>query len=295
MRTFHMAVTGDSVTLDSSVAGVQGSGNVDKIVVSFDPAWDGYAKSCAWWDAHGKQVGEPRMLTADMLVDLARDTRRYILVVPPEALREAGRCALVIDGWLDGTLARTVTQEFQVIPAPASAQGTAVTPTQAQQLQSEIESLTQAASQAQSAALHGPYVGANGNWQVWDLTAGGYQDTGVYAGGFQGEKGPKGDTGPQGPKGEKGDRGDAGPQGIQGPMGAAGATGPKGDKGDTGPEGPPGVQGPPGPQGVNGVVVEAPGTYAFDVNEEGHLILHYTGETPDFSINEAGHLVVNIE
>lgn len=295
MRTFHMAVTGDSVTLDSSVAGVQGSGNVDKIVVSFDPAWDGYAKSCAWWDAHGKQVGEPRMLTADMLVDLARDTRRYILVVPPEALREAGRCALVIDGWLDGALARTVTQEFQVIPAPASAQGTAVTPTQAQQLQTEIESLTQATSQAQSAVLHGPYVGTNGNWQVWDLAAGAYRDTGVYAKGLQGPKGDKGDTGPQGPKGDRGEVGPQGVQGIQGPVGATGATGPKGDKGDPGPEGPQGIQGPPGPQGVNGVVVEAQGTYAFDVDEEGHLILHYTGDAPDFSINEEGHLVVNIE
>ena len=106
MRTMHMTVTGDNVTLDSAVAGVQGSGNVDKLVVSFDPSWDGYAKTAAWWDAHGDQAGEPRVLTADLLVDPAADARHYILVVPPKALALAGRCTLVIDGYLDGALAR---------------------------------------------------------------------------------------------------------------------------------------------------------------------------------------------
>ena len=62
-----------------------------------------------------------------------------------------------------------------------------------------------------------------------------------------------------------------------------------------GPAGPPGIQGPEGPPGTV-VEVETQGTYAFSVDEKGHLILHYTGDTaPDFSINEKdGHLYLNI-
>ncbi len=136
-----MRVTGDVVQTDSSVAGVQGSGNVDKIVVTFDAAWDGFAKTANWWDGHGAQAGEPRVLGLDMLVDAASDARTYVLVAPPEALRCAGVCKLAIDGYKDGALARTVCQEFQVVPAPASAKGAEMTPTQAQQLQTEIEAL----------------------------------------------------------------------------------------------------------------------------------------------------------
>ena len=76
---------------------------------------------------------------------------------------------------------------------------------------------------------------------------------------------------------------------------------PKGDTGSVGlrgPAGPQGVEGPqgvPGPRGINGVAVAASGTYAFNVNEDGHLILNYTGDTaPDFSINEDGHLILNL-
>lgn len=91
------------------------------------------------------------------------------------------------------------------------------------------------------------------------------------------EKGETGDVGPQGEQGEKGDTGETGPQGIAGP------------------EGPQGIQGPPGPQGINGVAVTAPGQYAFNVNDDGHLIVSYTGETaPDFAVNENGHLILTI-
>lgn len=303
MRTFHMKVTGDNVVLDSAVAGVQGSGNVDKLVVYFDHAWDGYAKSAAWWDAHGVQAGEPMLLTADMLVDITKDPRSYILLVPPAALRSPGRCALVIDGWKDGALARTVTQEFQVVPAPASAKAADIPPSQLQQMQAQVDELLpmmrqvldseerreeneifrqeeetnrrdwererqeaekarQAASQeavaaALAVAQHPPYVGANGNWTVWTY-ASGYVDSGARA------------VGPQGPQG---------PQGIPGPPG---------------PQGP---EGPQGPQGIHGVVVEFAGLYAFDVNDEGHLMLHYNdpADAPELSINDQGHLVMHIE
>ncbi|MBR2894993.1 MAG: collagen-like protein [Oscillospiraceae bacterium] len=94
---------------------------------------------------------------------------------------------------------------------------------------------------------------------------------------LHGEKGDKGDRGERGEKGEKGDKGDTGAQGAVGPQGAQG------------------VEGPPGPQGINGVAVTANGQYAFNVDERGHLILSYTGDTaPDFRINENGHLILTL-
>lgn len=156
------------------------------------------------------------------------------------------------------------------------------------------QAVKNACAVAHELAGHQPKVGDNGCWMVWSHGEQDYMDTGVHATGPQGAVGAAGPTGPVGPVGAQGPQGLVGPAGIQGPAGATGAVGPKGDKGDTGPQGPQGIQGSPGPQGINGVVVEAQGTYAFDVNGEGHLILHYTGDAPDFSINEDGHLMLNI-
>lgn len=67
---------------------------------------------------------------------------------------------------------------------------------------------------------------------------------------------------------------------------------PQGAKGDTGPQG---VQGLQGERGVNGVAVATEGAFAFNVDEDGHLILYYTGDTaPDFEIDDDGHLILNI-
>lgn len=230
MRTIHMNITGDTVELDSAVAGVQGSGNVDQLVLSFDESWDGYAKWACWWDAHGVQAGEPRLLTADMLVDKTmEDARHYILLTPPEALRCPGRCQLVLDGYRDGALARTAAQSFQVVAAPGSAKGSDMTPHLTLQLQAEVDGLLSKVTKVERAVIRHPYVGENDNWQVWDPENDCYQDTGVYA---------KGVPGATGPRGLKGDPGPQGPQGSQGPKGD------KGDKGDAGPQGAPGLQGP---------------------------------------------------
>lgn len=140
------------------------------------------------------------------------------------------------------------------------------------------QAVAAAYSAADEVARNTPVIGTRGTWMVWDTMAKAYRDSGVYA---------------QGPQGNQGV---VGPQGIQGPRGATGPVGPKGDPGNTGPQGPQGVQGPPGPQGVSGVAVESQGTYAFNVDARGHLILSYTGEAaPDFSIDGNGHLVLNLD
>lgn len=70
---------------------------------------------------------------------------------------------------------------------------------------------------------------------------------------------------------------------------------PEGKQGATGPAGAEGKQGPPGPQGISGVAVAVDGQYAFNVNEDGDLILSYTGDTaPNMHINADGHLILTI-
>ncbi len=412
MRVIHMALHGDAAQLDSSVAGVQGSGNVDTLVVRFDPSWDGFAKTVTWWDALGQEPVK-RTLTADLLVDPAEDPRTYQTAIPPEPLAKAGRCQMVIDGYVAGKRARSVCVELDVLCAPvADAAGEPLdpTPTQAEQLQGEIEAIlgdiariarvekeqaaarlgflrrcwdegewvkayrsgyataedgqrdyyfadqtypkpdhynhhpvmggeyqvtvtrgsetvvgryyftgapytvdgvtvdeglgvpdecdadgvlieyiqaTQdvtycpkdyldklrsdtlaAAETAKRAAAHGPYVGENGNWMVWDLTAEGYKDSGVYAGGSKGDKGDQGDPGP------------AGPPGPVGPQGPRGEPGPKGDTGD-----------------VAALVDLESGVFAMGLSSEGHLLVTVNTETaaPPLEIDrETGHLIYKI-
>ena len=70
---------------------------------------------------------------------------------------------------------------------------------------------------------------------------------------------------------------------------------PQGKQGETGATGADGKQGPPGPPGINGVAVAADGQYAFNVNEDGDLILSYTGdEAPNMYINADGYLILTI-
>lgn len=96
-------------------------------------------------------------------------------------------------------------------------------------------------------------------------------------------------------KGQKGDTGAQGVQGLQGPQGVQGKQGEQGPQGEPGPQGPQGTQGPQGPQGINGVAVTAEGQYGFDVNSNGHLILHYSGATPpSMAINADGHLILTL-
>lgn len=97
-----------------------------------------------------------------------------------------------------------------------------------------------------------PYIGANGNWFIWNANQQGFADSGQPARGAQGPQGEMGPQGPQGIQGETGPAGPQGPQGEQGEPGQTGATGPQGEQGPQGPAGPTGPQGEQGPAGETG-------------------------------------------
>lgn len=104
----------------------------------------------------------------------------------------------------------------------------------------EASSEAEKAKQAAEAAAQGvmnisvspPRPGAQGTWEVFDVSSGVYTDTGIPL------------TGPQGPEGKQGQPGADGKDGAPGP------------KGDPGAPGEPGVQGPQGVPGKDGAPCE---------------------------------------
>ena len=195
MREITLTVRGDTVHASRHRAGIQGEANATALVVSFDESWDGYAKKITFWDALGQNPVE-RTLTVDLLVDAARDTRTYKTTIPGEPLALAGECLLVVDGYMDGTRARSMAVRLTVEEAPVAedaGEPDDPNPTQAEQLQVQIDAImgdigkaaagaeaaevaVKAAELAESYSTHPPIIGENGNWYLWDGTA--YVDSG---------------------------------------------------------------------------------------------------------------------
>lgn len=142
-RTINILVDGSHLTKDRGTAGVQHEGNSTVLRITFDESWDNLAKSVTWWNAKGLNP-VVRVLTVDMLEDIKTSTRVYRCPIPAEPLTEAGMCTFVIDGFLDGKRQRSVSDQLKVTAAPYAANAGAAadpTPTQAEQLQVQIEAV----------------------------------------------------------------------------------------------------------------------------------------------------------
>lgn len=120
-------------------------------------------------------------------------------------------CELVIANGDD----RIATVNFILYVEPAAlADDTVISETdlplieQAAELAQEIEGIAADvdadADRAEAAVEHYPYIGANGNWYVFDLQTEQFVDTTIAATGPQGPTGPTGPTGPNGPTGPTG-------------------------------------------------------------------------------------------
>lgn len=89
---------------------------------------------------------------------------------------------------------------------------------------------------------------------------------------------------------------------FNGPMGPHGLQGIQGATGETGGQGPLGIQGIQGPQGIQGekgadtVVMQANGTYAFQIRGDYLFVLFSdaSADPPPVHINEAGHFIVRL-
>ena len=158
-RIIDVKVNGYYLTKNNLCAGVQHEANSNRLRITFDDGWDGYAKTVTFWDARGENPVK-RTLTTDLLENAAESTRIYLVGIPGEPMEYAGMMQFVIDGYVDGKRMRSIGDRLRVKEAPwepDAAEPTDPTPSQAEQLQAEIDriqsTIQQAAQSAQAAAL----------------------------------------------------------------------------------------------------------------------------------------------
>lgn len=141
-RIIEVKVNGHYLTKDNKNAGVQGEANATYLRIEFDEGWDGLAKTLVWTDAKGNVVPKTgRILTADLLEDIQASTRIYLAPIPGEVTTEWGQILFAIDGYINGKRQRSVYGKLVVKPGDGFAVLEDVTPSQAEQLQVQIDTL----------------------------------------------------------------------------------------------------------------------------------------------------------
>ena len=311
-RTININVNGEFVKKDNKNAGVQGEANATKLHITMSADWEQYSKRIIWRDPMGeKPVAVVLYNSVEDLV-AKKDPLVFDTPIPAEPLSLPGWCSFTIEGYKEAepsAVSITVTDYLLVKENDTYNTPKEPTPTQAQQLQVEIDKIVPQVSELVSNAIDAleQAEAAVKVWEPWDgaktylplqkvsrlgssyickQTNAGIDpsvDT-ADGGGVEGAYwlliAKKGDQGDQGATGARGETGKQGIQGIQGPQGIPG---------------PQGIQGPEGPRGIDGVSVETAGMVNFSVNGEGRLLCTYTGsEAPNYYIREDGHLCLDI-
>ena len=202
-RIIEVKVSGIYLEKDNRNAGVRYEGNVTDLRIEFDAGWDEFAKTVTFWNA---LMANPvkRVLTVDLLEDVKKSTRVYIIPIPPEAMTEDGMMSFVIDGYVPGKRKRSVKCELNVIYAPYAEDAedpTDPTPSQAEQLQVQIDtfkddlqqyaqtasagatSASASASEAEASAEQAKQSAEQAAQYVGEVQSGGYV-TGTQAQGY---------------------------------------------------------------------------------------------------------------
>ena len=153
-RIINVKVGGNHLSKDNKNAGVRGEANVTKLRITFDGGWDEYAKKVTFWDARGANPVE-RTLTADLLENIVESTRVYLVPIPAEPMAEAGNMTFVIDGYIDSKRQRSMSDVLVVQDAPIAdnaGEPADPTPSQAEQLQGQIDTILDNIQIAQAGA-----------------------------------------------------------------------------------------------------------------------------------------------
>lgn len=168
-RTIPLKIQNEYITGDKVLIGAAGSHNDVVLRMEFSPMWEGLTKTVQFRDALGETTIEV-LLTADMLE--ADDTSVYLAPVPNGAKKYAGEMTLCVKGATvaGGKETRATTAVYGRFTVGESKWDTSaeteqdVPPTQAEQLQGQIENVlativdarkaaTEAAKSAEGAAL----------------------------------------------------------------------------------------------------------------------------------------------
>lgn len=168
-RTIPLKIQNEYIAGDKVLIGAAGSHNDVVLRMEFSPLWEGLTKTVQFRDALGETTIEV-LLTADMLE--ADDTSVYLVPVPNGAKKYAGEMTLCVKGATvaGGKETRATTAVYGRFTVGESKWDTSaeteqdVPPTQAEQLQGQIENVlativdarkaaTEAAKSAEGAAL----------------------------------------------------------------------------------------------------------------------------------------------
>ncbi len=289
-RTINVAVNGNFVRKDSKNAGVQGEANVTHLHIVMSGDWEAFSKRIIWRDAQGENPVSVLLFHSVEDLEAGKDPLVFDTPIPAEPLALAGWCSFTIEGFRDSdptAVSITVTDTLLVKVNDAYNAPAEPTPSQAQQLQVQIDGIVpqvselvgnaiDALEQAEEAVkvwtpwdsttkylplqkisrLGSSYICTNANVGV-DPALDAPMETGEGAFWLliaaKGDKGPQGATGAQGAQGPMGATGDTGPQGGEGPRGPEGIQGPRGETGPRGEQGPQGIVGPQGALGPEGI------------------------------------------
>ncbi|MCQ4768995.1 hypothetical protein NE579_01035 [Intestinimonas massiliensis] len=140
MREIRMTVYAGLLKKNSNLGGAQGEGDVTDLLIEFKPEWDGTTKTVTFYDANMENPVQVTLTTA-LLEDAAQDIRTYRVPIPSEPLAIAGQMTFTIDGYVNGSRARTAQDTLIVLPSPMVKDPSAITPTQAEQLQAGIDAV----------------------------------------------------------------------------------------------------------------------------------------------------------
>ena len=301
-RIISLSVEDMYIKYTGEAFGATGSHNAVTLRMTFGPAWEGTAKTAYFTDALGNG-SVALVLGLDTLVDGA-----YEVDVPSEALKTAGVATITIKGVLVSgeTTTKAITTaagHFRVLdselPDSAGNAGT-ITPSDKEQLQAEIAGMEALFTTAKAAA-----EAAAANAKTSETAAAGSASQANTAAAAAAESVKR--AAEQIPlaqaevkKAENAAaRSEAAWSGLQ-KTDVYAVTVPytnnaKAIKEQVDDHFHVRFEIPKGEPGRNGAVVAANGLYGFQVNQEGHLILTYTGDTPpNFTINEAGHLILTL-
>ena len=290
-RTINISVNKEIIKKDSKNAGVKGDANATQLNIIFSEEWSEYSKRIVWLNAMGENA------VADILyndvADLVsgRDPLNFVTYIPAEAMSAEGWCSFTVEGYKEAeptAIALTATEYLWVADSDRHYKPEDVTPTQAQQLHSMIEGITEEtaaivaeAKESLNAAQKDISV-----WEEWDESKEYVPLNKVVASGSSyvcvtANVGINPGADIDGNYwlliAAKGERGERGLDGRDGQPGRDGATGPA------------------GADGINGIAVAADGIVAFNVDENGDLWCSYTGDTaPNYYLGDDGCLYVRI-
>lgn len=159
-RIIKLSVKNEYILGEGVVIGAAGSH--DEVLLELDfrasPVWHGTTKKAVFYDALGTNP-TTILLTTDKLV--SGETEVYRISVPAEAKGQAGKCFLTIEGVVtngETESVRVVTEaaQFDVLQSRRYEQTSdpkPVTPTQAEQLQAEIDDIKSTVSEAKDSAV----------------------------------------------------------------------------------------------------------------------------------------------